>query len=172
MPTDQEKEKHKIRFEDLTPSLQARIGKLASKDMIQDLENEYAKLDKILSDIRVTIGYAPPNDPIHMKELYADANYPLFETYSNGRWVANEMVPVGNGNRTIVKCRVIQTPYQRLNVIVGNITYTSSFEVYYGTKYEIRIETDEGYIAGTPSMPVNGTIIGDCVFSVSDASKQ
>ena len=173
MPTEQEKEKRKIRFEDLSPSLQARIGNFASKDVIDDLKGAFDNLDKVASDIRVSIGYMVPTDAKEMKEFFVDANYPIIETLAGGAWHADHMVPVGNGARTEITVTIIDSAHQRAHVNVNGTSHTGTFKCHYGDEYTVTIDPDTGYTAGKcTSMPMSGKIIGDCKFEFEDAVQQ
>lgn len=170
MPTNEEKEKRKVRFEDLSPTLQARIGNFTTKDKLADLQAAIDRLTAAAKSIRITEAFTKPLDPQNDKELHFDQNYPLPQTYHGDKWEAITMVPEGvNGGKLTNTLTIIQSAHQTITVTIDGKQYTSTVSgLKYGTMYSCTIASEDGWAAGTINI-YTGVIYGDSVVYATPA---
>lgn len=170
MPTNKEKEKRKVRYEDLTPSLQARIGNLTTKDKLADLQAAIDRLTATAKSIRITEAFSKPTDPVNDMELHFDQNYPLPQTYHGDKWEAITMVPDGIGNGQLTNTlTIIQSAHQTITVTIDGKQHTSTVTgLKYGTTYSCTIASEAGWAAGTINI-YTGVIYGDSVVYATPA---
>ena len=82
---------------------------------------------------------------------------------SNGSGVVTDDVTVSASPATLSKddyvtLNIIQSPHQTVIVTYDGEDYKESFAAPIGTKYKVRVEADEGYIAGNIVDPGNGVL--------------
>lgn len=70
-----------IKYNALSPSLQARIKKL--EDSAGGMANSYTKTH---NDIRMTFANFPPSSPQERKEFWIDTKYRVLRVYAEGNW--------------------------------------------------------------------------------------
>ena len=70
-----------IKYNALSPSLQARIKKL--EDAANKMVNSYTKTH---NDIRMTFANFPPSSPQESKEFWIDTKYRVLRVYAEGNW--------------------------------------------------------------------------------------
>ena len=95
---------------------------------------------------------------------------------SDGKLLVGTLQFVANTEPDIKTYRVsiVQSPNQTIHVYVpqknGGTDYTSSFNCLEGTKYEVEVIADNGYIAGIPNTD-RGTVNSDMSINATDAAK-
>lgn len=72
--TNSEKEIFKIRFDDLAPSLQSKIGAMVSIDDYDNTVKQFKNLQGLIGDITITIGYNKPTTALAMKNLHFNSS--------------------------------------------------------------------------------------------------
>ena len=82
---------------------------------------------------------------------------------SNGSGVVTDDVTVSASPATLSKddyvtLNIIQSPHQTVIVTYDGKDYKESFAAPIGTRYKVRVEADEGYIAGNIVDPGNGVL--------------
>lgn len=86
----------KINWEELAPSLQDKF-----KGLWNRLNNDNKYLSDRIGDVRFTVGYKPPFDPIEYCELWFDTNIMALRAYVNGKWELSRGAWYGNSNTDV-----------------------------------------------------------------------
>lgn len=140
MPTKEEKEITKVRYEDLTPELQKRFDTLITKSQFDDLKNRLNAAQALLGKNRVRIGYDYPDDAKPMKDMFYNASTLVPYMFSDdGTWHPTQMVPQGPPGKVKINIKIIQSPHQTITVTIYNLdsSVRTMYEMRDGMKREL-----------------------------------
>lgn len=87
----------KVTWDELAPSLQDKFKELWNK-----IEATNAYLSDRIGDVRLTIDYKAPENPIEYAELWFDARYMILRSLINGEWKLTTAAWYKNNSSTVV----------------------------------------------------------------------
>jgi hypothetical protein len=86
----------KINWEELAPSLQDKF-----KALWNSVNNNHQYLGDRIGDVRLTVGFDPPLDPIEYCELWFDTSIMTMRAYTDGKWTLTCAGWYGNSSKDV-----------------------------------------------------------------------
>ena len=90
-----DKEKTKIQYSDLSPSLQAIIDSKVDSIKINELSDAIDKFNANRNRMVLTIGTSFPSNPTNNKNIHLNISNRVLYAYTNSSWKPTVMIPQG-----------------------------------------------------------------------------
>lgn len=184
--TNEEKEIYKVRFDDLSPSLQKLFNVFISRDEFNKLVSDLDTVKGQVSDIEVTIGFQKPSKYRTMKNLHTTSSTVLSAAVNNtGEWQNYAMI-LGNhydknNPQSIVEeisstayysINIEQSPHQTIKSINDGKIYTNSYRAMRGSQIINTVTADTGYTAGVLNYTKIDGVTDNTIIKASSAFRQ
>ncbi|MBR2248200.1 MAG: hypothetical protein IJ880_14465 [Bacilli bacterium] len=88
-----EKERLKLQFCDLSPSLQDILNNKLNKSELDKFSKELDDFKKFMNGMKLTIGSSYPTNPINNKNLHLNLTDRVLYVYTNRSWRPVCMIP-------------------------------------------------------------------------------
>lgn len=184
--TNEEKEIYKVRYDDLSPSLQRLFDVFISKDEFDQLVNDLNAVKGQVSDIEVTVGFQKPSKYKAMKNLHTTSSTVLPSAVNEGGSWQNYAMILGNhydanNPQSIVESistsayytvTIEQSEHQTIKSMNQGAVYTTSYRAKRGTEITNTVTADVGYTAGVLNYPKIDGILDNTTIKASSAFRQ
>ena len=91
--TSEEKEKSKLQYSDLAPSLQEIIDGKVDLSALQALERRLDAYSTFMNGMKLTIGTSYPSNPVNNKNVHLNLSNRVLYIYTSSAWKPAVMIP-------------------------------------------------------------------------------
>lgn len=184
--TNEEKEIYKVRYDDLSPSLQRLFDVFISRDEFNKLKNDLDTVKGQVSDLEITIGFQKPSKYRAMKNLHTTSSTVLPSAVSDSGVWQNFAMILGdhydeNNPQSIVEnistnayyiVTLEQSDHQIIKSMNQGAVYTTSYRAKRGTEIVNTVTADTGYNAGVLNYTNIDGIMDNMTIKASSAYRK